>query len=243
MSTESEDLPEYGTLLTARGVRSREALLSAARRLFETKGYHNTKIADITDEAGRALGSFYTYFENKEAVLEQLAEDFKTDTEGRLADLDPASADPAENLRHVCTVYWESCRDHSAELAAIFQASMIDERFARRWREIRSDARRSIAEGIRAVDEAGLTNQPDPDPEATASALGSMMDYFCYVWLIEGGESGRESLPDDVAIDTMVRIVYRTVFAAPEPTPGALPSVASRNGEQPQRRTTLKGKP
>jgi AcrR family transcriptional regulator len=210
-------LPDDGSLLTARGVRSREALLSAARHLFETKGYANTKIADITGEAGRALGSFYTYFENKEAVLEQLAEDFKSEVEGRVTALDLTAADPYETIHGLCGAYWISCRDHSAELAAIFQASMLDEHFARRWREIRSDARRAIAEGIRAVGDAGLA--ADPDPDVTASALGSMMDYFCYVWLVEGGEADRSSIPDDIAIAAMARVMYRTVFATSDGEP------------------------
>jgi AcrR family transcriptional regulator len=207
-----EDLPADGTLLTARGVRSRAALLDAARKLFRTKGFANTKIADITHEAGRALGSFYTYFSNKQEVLEELAEDFKAEIDGRLTELDLTSAEPYDVVRELCAVYWSSCQNHSAELAAIFQASMVDEHFARRWREIRSDARKKIAAGIRAVGHVH-----DPDPEATASALGSMMDYFCYVWLVEGGESGRASLSDEVAIEAMARVMYRTVFAAPEP--------------------------
>lgn len=210
-----EALPADGTLLTARGVRSRAALLAAARRLFGSKGYANTKIADITQEAGRALGSFYTYFANKEEILEQLAEDFKAEIDGRMTELDLTGAEPYEVVRELCAVYWYSCRKHSAELASIFQASMMDERFAERWRDIRSDARRNIAAGIRAVGQTGRAENPHPD--ATASALGSMMDYFCYVWLIEGGEAGRSSLPDQVAIDTMARVLYRTVFAAPEP--------------------------
>ena len=57
-------------------------------------------------------------------------------------------------IRGLCAVYWRSCRAHSAELAAIFQASMSSERFALRWRGIRSDARSNIAAGIRAVGEA-----------------------------------------------------------------------------------------
>lgn len=202
-------------MLTARGVRSREALLDAARVLFRTKGYANTKIADITEEAGRALGSFYTYFENKEAVLEQLAQDFKAEVEGRVTNIDPTTDDPYEMVHELCSVYWTSCREHSAELAAIFQASMVDDRFADRWRDIRADARRSIAQGIRGVGAAGLAS--DPEPDITASALGSMMDYFCYVWVVEGGEADRSAIPDDVAIATMARVMYRTVFAAPEP--------------------------
>ena len=201
-------------------MRSREALLSAARHLFETKGYANTKIADITGEAGRALGSFYTYFENKEAVLEHLAEDFKSEVEHRVTALDLTAADPYDMIHELCGAYWNSCRDHSAELAAIFQASMLDEHFAQRWREIRSDARRNIAEGIRAVGDAGLAT--DPDPGATASALGSMMDYFCYVWLVEGGEADRSSIPDDVAIATMARVMYRTMFATSEGAPAEI---------------------
>ena len=223
----AEELPADGTLLTARGVRSRAALLDAARRLFRSKGYANTKIADITREAGRALGSFYTYFENKEEVLEQLAQDFKAEIDERLTKLELAGAEPYVVVRELCAVYWSSCRDHSAELAAIFQASMLDPRFARRWREIRADARRNIAAGIRAVGQAGRAQ--DPEPDATASALGSMMDYFCYVWLIEGGEADRPSISDDVAIETMARVLYRTVFAAPEP--GTSPAVP-RTGEE-----------
>ena len=210
-----DGLPADGTLRTARGVRSRAALLAAARRLFGSKGYANTKIADITDEAGKALGSFYTYFENKEAVLEQLAEDFKAEIDGRLTELDLTGAEPYQVVRELCAVYWGACRDHSAELAAIFQASMLDERFAERWRGIRADARRNLASGIRSVEKAGRAR--NPQPEATASALGAMMDYFCYVCLIEGGEKDHPTIPDDVAIDTMARILYRAVFAEPEP--------------------------
>ena len=208
-------LPADGTLLTARGVRSRTALLDAARRLFQEKGYANTRIADITQEASMALGSFYTYFDNKEALLEQFAQDFKTEIDSQITRLDLDDGDSYLAIREMCAVYWNSCKNHVAELAAIFQASMIDQRFAERWREIRSDARERIASGILALDEAGEVSNTEPD--ATASALGSMMDYFCYVWLIEGGEAGKPSLADDVAIEAMARVVYRTVYAAAEP--------------------------
>ena len=223
------DYPADGTLLTARGVRTRTALLAASRRLFGRDGYANTTIADITHEADKALGTFYTYFENKEAVLEQLAEDFKSEVESRVTDLDLVNAEPYDVLREVCAVYWHSCRDHAGELAAIFQASMLDERFALAWRSIRADARRNLADGIRSAGDAGLAS--DPNPEATASALGSMMDYFCYVWLVEGGEADLRSLPDDVAIDTMARVLFRTIFASAEPTTTTPPPTSTSDGD------------
>jgi len=197
--------------------------------LFETEGYANTTIADITREADKALGSFYTYFDNKEAVLQQLAEDFKSEVESRVTDLDLVNAEPYDVLREVCAVYWYSCRDHAGELAAIFQASMLDERFAVAWRSIRADARRNLADGIRSASDAGLAS--DPNPEATASALGSMMDYFCYVWLVEGGEADQGSIPDGVAIDTMARILFRTIFASAEPTAATPPPTPTSAGD------------
>jgi hypothetical protein len=43
------------------------------------------------------------------------------------------------------------------------------------------------------------------EPEITAPSLGSMMDYFCHVWLVDGGEADRSSIRDDVGIATMAR--------------------------------------
>ncbi len=215
----SDDLPADGSLLTARGVRSRAALLDAARQMFRVKGYANTTITDITGEAGRAPGSFYTYFKNKEALLEQLAEDFKSEILFHMSALSTREAEPYTLIREHCAIYWRSCRDHSAELAAMFQAAMVDQHFRRRWQEIRADARTRIATSIISAEKKGLAQAPNPNPEIMASAIGSMMDYFCYIWLIEGGESDNSTLSDDIAIDTMARIFYRSVFSSPEPQP------------------------
>ncbi len=213
----NNELPADGTVLTARGIRSRAALLSAARQMFRQKGYSNTNITDITGEAGCAAGSFYTYFKNKEELLEQLAEDFKTETLTRMSALNTRDTEPYALTRELCAIYWHSCRDHSAELAAMFQAAMVDEHFKRRWQDIRADARKRITVSIISAEAKGLAKAPNPHPEIMASAIGSMMDYFCYIWLIEGGESNNSTLDDEIAIDTMARVFYRSVYATPEP--------------------------
>ena len=48
----------------------RKAILEAAARVFSEKGYIESSIKNITDEASVAVGTFYTYFNNKEEVLE-----------------------------------------------------------------------------------------------------------------------------------------------------------------------------
>jgi AcrR family transcriptional regulator len=53
----------------------RKAILEAAARIFSEKGYIDSSIKNITDEAAVSVGTFYTYFNNKEEVLEQIYEE------------------------------------------------------------------------------------------------------------------------------------------------------------------------
>ena len=57
---------------TERGRRTLQAILDAAAAEFGEKGFHDSSIVTITTRAGVALGSFYTYFDSKEAVFQAL---------------------------------------------------------------------------------------------------------------------------------------------------------------------------
>lgn len=46
-----------------------EGIIEALKRVVLRKGYSKTSIEDITTEAGISKGSFYTYFKNKDEVL------------------------------------------------------------------------------------------------------------------------------------------------------------------------------
>ena len=50
----------------------REEIIHAAKKLIIEKGYRKTSVQDITDEAGIAKGSFYTYFKSKDYLMETL---------------------------------------------------------------------------------------------------------------------------------------------------------------------------
>jgi len=47
-------------------------IFAAATKVFSIKGYKDTSIKDIADEAAVSVGSFYFYFRNKEDIIEQL---------------------------------------------------------------------------------------------------------------------------------------------------------------------------
>ena len=53
----------------------RRRLVSAAIRVFADKPYEGARIADIVSEAGMSSRSFYQFFESKEDLVTQLAED------------------------------------------------------------------------------------------------------------------------------------------------------------------------
>ncbi|NNC59260.1 MAG: TetR/AcrR family transcriptional regulator [Erythrobacter sp.] len=76
--TSSETVSEtaLGEPVTERGRRTRRKLLDAATLEFGDRGFHEASISAITRRAGCALGSFYTYFESKEAIFQALVRDF-----------------------------------------------------------------------------------------------------------------------------------------------------------------------
>ena len=53
-------------------IQSKQAILRASVHLFSTKGFQDTSIADIMNEADLGIGTFYNYFESKEEVLKSL---------------------------------------------------------------------------------------------------------------------------------------------------------------------------
>ncbi len=60
---------------TTRGARTVRKLLDAAQAEFGTKGFHDASVAGITAAAGTAQGTFYIYFESKEALFRTLVFD------------------------------------------------------------------------------------------------------------------------------------------------------------------------
>lgn len=52
----------------------RAHIVAAARRVFASKGYHRTGIADIVREVKVARGTFYRYFDSKRAIFQVVVE-------------------------------------------------------------------------------------------------------------------------------------------------------------------------
>ena len=55
-----------------KGEKRKLELLQIAYRMFITRGYENTSVDEIIEEAGIAKGTYYYYFESKEQMLEEV---------------------------------------------------------------------------------------------------------------------------------------------------------------------------
>ena len=83
---------------TARNTRGR--IISAAWKLFYDHGYENTTVEDIVFESETSKGSFYHYFEGKNALLGTLAYVFDEKYE-ELQQTMPAQMPAMEKLRYL----------------------------------------------------------------------------------------------------------------------------------------------
>ena len=176
---------------------TRAALIEAAKRLFVTRGYLNTKITDITAEAGRAAGSFYTYFGGKEELLAALLEQVATagDQYANAAEHKSDFSDPAAIRYHVA-IYWRVYHEHAATMLALRQAALVDENFARTLREFRRAQFDDIRDHLDRV-----ANLPAP-PEISLTVLAATLDGLAQMW---------PDMPEDEAVEVITRFAYRAL--------------------------------
>lgn len=87
-------------------------ILEAARKLFEERGFHNSKISDIADLAGIGKGTVYEYFDSKQSLFEEMIIYFIELYFEHAEELINKVSDPIKKLRILIELDWEVSRDH-----------------------------------------------------------------------------------------------------------------------------------
>lgn len=178
---------------TARGVRTRAALVAAARTVFERDGYLNARLTDITAEAKCSTGSFYTYFDNKEevfaAVLEEVQEEMLHPHVREVA----GDEDPIVVIEAANRMYLEAYERNAKLMRLLDEVATIDDE-VREFRRRRGAlfAERN-ARSIRDLQARGLAD-PDLDPDLTARALSGMVGRLAHAVYVLGDRVEREAL-------------------------------------------------
>ncbi|MBE1498623.1 AcrR family transcriptional regulator [Amycolatopsis lexingtonensis] len=183
------------------------ALKAAAKRVFARKGYLNTKITDITAEAGRAAGSFYNHFASKEELLEALLADIAAsgDESAEHEDHQNDFSDPAAVRWHV-KQYWDFYRDNAATMLALRQAAMVSESFARTLAQFGASQAADLDDHLAHITRAGLKLPTTPD--RCGMLMYNLVDAFAATWL-HGSPPGWTPPTDEEAIELLTRFVYR----------------------------------
>lgn len=201
---------------TSRGRRTREALIEAARQVFERDGFLGARISDMTTGAKVSHGSFYSYFDTKEeifwTVLSTVTEDmFGTPAPPVVPVVRQAGTRSVpESIREANAAFIDSFRRNAAMIRVLEEVATYNDDFRQLRREVRHRFIDRIELSLRRHQARGVV-AADVDAEYAAHALGAMMDRFCYAWFVL-----EEAFDETRAADELNRIWLTTLGIAHE---------------------------
>jgi len=193
---------------TPQGRERKQQLLDCAARLFAERGYDDTRVIDIVREAGVAKGLFYWYFDNKEQLFAELADEIRL----RLRRSQGEALDPnADALTRIRQGAEASLRFMAinAPFFALLEVESVDRQFVdvlRQGTEVHvADVANLIREGI----DSGLIR--DEDPVLLARGVVGVVGMYSHFH-----RTGRTDLPIGELASFVGRFVVRTLAADDE---------------------------
>jgi len=102
------------------------AILDAAAIEFGDNGFHQASISDITRRAGVALGSFYTYFDSKDAVFRALVRDMSDQVRDHVAPAILSAPDQIAAEQAGLREFIRFVRDHKEIYRIIDESEFVD---------------------------------------------------------------------------------------------------------------------
>jgi AcrR family transcriptional regulator len=111
---------------TARGERTLRKILNAAQEEFGERGFSESSIVGITQRAGVALGTFYTYFDSKEAVFQAVVRDMSGQVRDHVAPAFKDAADALDGERRALESFLQFARKHRDVYRIVDEAEFVD---------------------------------------------------------------------------------------------------------------------
>lgn len=141
-----------------RGQESREArrlhIKERALQVFSDKGYHETSVTDLVDAAGVARGTFYLYFDSKEAIFLELLDDLTTHLRSNIVGIDTSkgTASMEQQLHATVVRILRTAVENQPLTRIIFREAIglnaaVDERLRTFDEELHGYVARSLALG------------------------------------------------------------------------------------------------
>jgi len=193
------------TAATARAVVTdkREAILRAAVKVFASKGFFNSKVADIAREAGIADGTVYLYFKSKDEILhsvfDRAMDEFIAEGKREIAGI----IEPDKRLQKIARLHLERL-SADRDLAIVFQVELrgstkfMEEFSASGFAEYLDIIRQTIADGQRQ----GVFRQ-DLKPIVCAKILYGALDEMVTNWILS-----KKSYPLTPMADEVLKVFF-----------------------------------
>ncbi len=166
-------------------------MLDAAAIEFGEKGFHEASISSITGRAGTALGSFYTYFESKEALFRALVRDMSAQVGGAAANAMATETGPLERERAALAGFLDFVRTHKEVYRIIDEAEFVDPEIYRAHYE--TTARRMTSRLAEAAKAGAVRGDVD---EFHAWAIMGMNVFLGLRYAVWGDEMTADEIAD-----------------------------------------------
>jgi AcrR family transcriptional regulator len=111
---------------TARGERTMRKILDAARHEFGERGFSDSSIVGITQRAGVALGTFYTYFESKEALFQALVRDMSAQVRDNVGPALSGASNGLDGERRALEAFLKFAREHRDIYRIIDESEFVE---------------------------------------------------------------------------------------------------------------------
>jgi AcrR family transcriptional regulator len=187
------DRNEAKTPRTERGRRTLRKLLDASAIEFGEKGFHEASVSSITRRAGVALGSFYTYFDSKEALFRALVQDMSENVRSSARAALAPEMDALAIERAALAAFLRFAREHKEIYRIIDEAEFVDPASYRAHYE-------TVAERIAARLAAGAASGEFREGlgEVEAWAIMGMNVFVGLRYAVWGDSSGRDDKAQSV---------------------------------------------
>ena len=154
----------------------RGLILDAAVRVFSELGYHQARVADIIDAAGIARGTFYLYFESKNAIFVELLGELLTHLRESVIGVDtrPGAAPMGAQLFQSVRGVLDTLASNRALTAILIREAVgLDEETDRMLAGFYDNLHELVSESLVRGQALGVVRKMDVDIVATC-ILGSV---------------------------------------------------------------------
>jgi len=150
----------------------RRQIIAAAKSVFAEAGYHGASINAIIEQAQIARGTFYLYFESKEAVFDSILDQAMTEMRAKLHRIevgDPNAPAPQLQLRtQVVATLEYIVQDRALAMLLLSAGHTPDAQAAERLDQFFADVRDLLRRAFESGMEIGLCRKLDAELAAAA---------------------------------------------------------------------------